>query len=264
MTQFGRGTSGMGRAGRLGRNERRNHVTTAAPGGQDGRVLRMAMWWALDYLWAALAWVGTLFAPASPDHYARGTGRPVVVLPGVYENWKFLRPLILPLHRRGYAVHVVTALGHNRQPIADGAAAVLDLVIARDLHDVVLVGHSKGGLIGKLAMLADGDERIAAMVTICTPFHGSSRARLLPLRSVSPLVPGHPSLVSLGEPDAVNARITSIGTRFDEHVPEGSELPGALNVTVDVPGHFLPLGHPSVLAEVLAALERVDRVGDGS
>lgn len=231
-------------------------------------MLRMAMWWALDYLWAGLVWVSTLGAPNSPDHYARGSGRAVVVLPGVYEGWKFLRSLIVPLYRRGYAVHVVSALGHNRRPIADGAAAVLELIEARDLRDVVILGHSKGGLIGKLAMLADEDARIASMVTICTPFHGSSRARLLPLRSVSPLVPGHPSLVSLGDLDPVNARITSIGTIFDEHVPEGSQLPGAHNVTVDLPGHFLPLGHPAVLAEVLAALETpapvTDPTGDGS
>lgn len=221
-----------------------------------GVVLRTVAWWTLDYLWAALVWVSTLFAPQSADHYARGGGRAVVVLPGVYESWAFLRPLIVPLHRRGYAVHVVPALGHNRRPITEGASAVLDLVITRDLRDVVLVGHSKGGLIGKLVLLADTDDRIAAMVTICTPFHGSSRARLLPLPSVAPLAPGHPSLVRLGDPDPVNARITSIGTTFDEHVPEGSELPGADNVTIDVPGHFLPIGHPKVLAEVLAVLER--------
>ncbi len=219
-------------------------------------MLRTAIWWTLDYLWAALVWVSTLFAPASPDHYAEGTGRSVVVLPGVYESWKFLRPLIVPLHRRGHAVHVVTALGHNRRPIADGASAVLDLLARRDLRDVVLVGHSKGGLVGKLAMLADADGRIASMITICTPFHGSSRARLLPLPSISPLVPGHPSLVDLGDPDPVNARITSLATTFDEHVPEGSELPGARNVVVGVPGHFRPIGDPEVLAEVLALLEQ--------
>ncbi len=219
-------------------------------------MLRMAMWWALDYLWAALVWASTLFAPPTPDHYAQGSGRAVVVLPGVYENWAFLRPLIVPLHRRGYRVHVVAELGYNRSPIAGGAAMVLDLLAARDLRDVVLVGHSKGGLIGKLAMLGDTDGRISSLVTICTPFHGSSRARLLPLPSVTPLAPGHPGLVALGDPHPVNARITSLATTFDEHVPEGSELPGACNVTLDVPGHFLPIGHPKVLAEVLAVLER--------
>lgn len=227
---------------------------------------RAALWWTLDYVWAGLVWISTLFAPARPDHYAAGSGRAVVVLPGVYENWQFLRPLIVPLHRRGYAVHVVTALGHNRRPIEDGASAVLEFLAARDLRDVVLVGHSKGGLVGKLALLGDADHRIAALVTICAPFHGSSRARLLPLPSVAPLVPGHPSLARLGGPDPVNALITSVGTSFDEHVPEGSGLPGARNVRVAASGHFSPLGHPSVLTEVVRAIDRTSPAppGDGS
>lgn len=217
--------------------------------------LRRAWWWTLDYLWAGLVWASTLFAPASPDHYAEGDGRTVVALPGVYEDWRFLRPLIVPLHRRGHAVHVVTDLGHTRAPVADGAKIVLAMLAARDLHDVVLVGHSKGGLIGKLALANDLDGRISRVVAISTPFGGSSRAHLLPLRSLRPLVPGHSSLTALAALSAVNGRITSIYGPWDEHVPEGSELPGAHNVQVDVPGHFRPLGHPAVLAEVLKVVE---------
>jgi len=119
----------------------------------------------------------------------------------------------------------------------------------------VLVAHSKGGLIGKVAMLADDDGRITAMVTVCTPFHGSSRARLLPLPSVQPLVPLHPSLAGLGEVAEVNSRITSVYGLRDEHVPEGSHLPGAHNVRLDVAGHFRPLGHPACLEAILDVVE---------
>lgn len=210
-------------------------------------------WWVQDYAWAAGVWLGTPFAPPSPAGYANGGGRTVVALPGVYEDWRFLRPLIVPLHRRGHAVHVVPDLGHTRAPIADGARLVQDLLAERDLSDVVLVAHSKGGLIGKLAMMAD-EGRIASMVTVCTPFHGSSLARLLPTRSVRPLAPEHPSLAGLGGPDPVNARITSLYGRFDEHVPEGSELPGARNIRLPVSGHFQVLGHPSCLKAVLAVV----------
>jgi pimeloyl-ACP methyl ester carboxylesterase len=217
---------------------------------------RQAIWWTRDYAWAALVWLSASFAPASPEHYTTGTGRPVVVLPGVYEDWRFLRPLIVPLHRRGHPVHVVSALGHNRAPLAQGAAAVRALLAERDLHDVVVVGHSKGGLIGTLALRDDTEGRVAALVTICTPFHGSSRSRLLPLPSLRPFVPGHPSLAGMNRAEARNARITSICSRFDEHVPEGSELAGADNVHLDVTGHFRPIGHPSVLAEIVRVLAR--------
>ncbi len=220
--------------------------------------LRELIWWVQDYAWAAAVWFGTLFAPSAPDHYATGSGRTVVVLPGVYEDWRFLRPLIVPLSLRGHAVHVVTDLGHTRAPIADGARLVLGLLAERNLRDVVIVAHSKGGLIGKLAMLADDEHRITSMVAVCSPFHGSSRARLLPLPSVRPLVPLHPSMAGLGEPGDVNARITSLYGRFDEHVPEGSDLPGARNIRLPVSGHFRVLGHPSCLRAVLAVVETGD------
>jgi hypothetical protein len=225
---------------------------------------RELIWWLQDYAWAAMVWVSTLFAPPSPDHYATGSrsARTVVVLPGVYEDWRFMRPLIVPLHARGHAVHVVTDLGHTRAPIADGARIVLGLLEERDLRDVVIVAHSKGGLIGKLAMMSDTASRIDSMVAIGTPFRGSSLARLLPLRSVRPLVPLHPSLAGLADPGDINARITSVYGSFDEHVPEGSDLPGARNVQLDVPGHFRLLGRPSCLDEVLTVVESRESAGE--
>ncbi|MFT4110931.1 esterase/lipase family protein [Propionicimonas sp.] len=218
-----------------------------------------AIWWVQDYLWAALLWVAGIGAPATPERYATAPdgadGRPVVVVPGVYEDWRFLRPLIVGLHRAGHAVHVIPALGRNRAPIATGAHALLRLVAERDLRDVVVVGHSKGGLVGKLALMADDGHRIGSLVAVCTPFHGSRRSHLLPLRSLRPLVPGHPTLATLGRPGAVNARITSIASRFDEHVPEGSELEGARNVRLRLTGHFRPVGHPVGIAAVVAAVD---------
>lgn len=221
----------------------------------DGVRRQRIAWWALDYLWAGGVWISTLFAPRSPDRYATGARRTVVAIPGVYEDWRFLRPLIVPLSRRGHAVHVVTALGHTRAPIADGARLVGQLIAERDLRDVVVVAHSKGGLIGKLAMLADEEGRISSMVTVCTPFHGSSLAPLLPLPSLRPLAAGHASLATLGEVADVNARITSVFGLFDEHVPEGSTLAWARNVRVPVAGHFRLLGHATCRQVVFDVVE---------
>lgn len=217
---------------------------------------RQLWWWALDYLWAGAAWLATPFGPGDPDGYARGTLRPVVAIPGVYENWRFLRPLIGPLHAAGHPVHVLTDLGHNRRPIADGAQLLLGYLAWADLRDVVLVAHSKGGLIGKLAMANDEEGRIAGMVALCTPFGGTRRAHLLPLRSIRPLAPGHSTLAALAGLSAVNARITSVFGPWDPHVPEGHELVGGRNRRVGVPGHFRPLGSREVLGVVAEEVAR--------
>jgi hypothetical protein len=218
--------------------------------------LREAVWWARDYAYVSVAWVGSHLGNDHPGSYASGDGRPVLIVPGVYENWRFLRPIITALHREGHPVHVLPDLGHNTGPIADGAQAVRDYLESNDLHGVALVAHSKGGLIGKLAMtkeLAEGS-RIARLVAICTPFGGARLARYLPWPALRPLVPGHPSLVLLAAAQAVNSRVVSLYGVFDPHIPEGSELPGATNIELPVAGHFRILSRPETISAVLAAV----------
>lgn len=222
------------------------------------RVIQKALWWAADYLWAATAWAATAGAPDDPSGYITGDLRPVLVLPGVYENWQFMRPTIEAFHDAGHPVHVVPELGANRRPVDSGAAAVLAYLRAHDLHDAALVGHSKGGLIGKLALLRDDEGRIAHLVTICSPFHGSSRCRLLPLPSLRRLDPEDALLRSLDANDSKNAQITPFAPVYDEHVPEGSHLDGARNLTFPIAGHFRPIGHPGSLRALIAAVDGPD------
>ena len=217
---------------------------------------REALWWAQDYLYAAVAWLGSHVGADGPGSYAAGALRPVLIVPGVYENWRFMRPVIRALHDAGHPVHVLPGLGHNLGPIADAALEVRHYVESHDLHGVAVVAHSKGGLIGKLAMTGElaEDSRIAVVVAICTPFGGARLARYLPWPALRPLVPGHPSLVELAAAQAVNSRVVSLYGVFDPHIPEGSELPGATNVELPVAGHFRILSRPETVRAVLTAV----------
>ena len=217
---------------------------------------REAVWWAQDYLFASKAWIGSHLGAGHPDRYAGGERRPVLIVPGVYENWRFMLPLIQGLHDAGHPVHVLPDLGHNVRPIAEGALAVRRFLENNDLRGVAVVAHSKGGLIGKLSMAGElaGHARIDLVVAICTPFGGARLARYLPWPALRPLIPGHPSLVELGAAQAVNERVVSIYSTFDPHIPEGSELPGATNIPLPLPGHFRILAQPETLSAVLAAI----------
>jgi triacylglycerol lipase len=217
---------------------------------------REALWWAEDYAYASRVWLGSHVGRADPERYAAGTGRPVVIVPGVYESWRFLRPLILGLHAAGHPVHVLPELGHNIRPIAEGAQSLRRYLEEHGLRGVAVVAHSKGGLIGKLAMTSElaQEARIAVVVAICTPFAGARRARYLPWPGMHSLLPGDPSLVELAAAQAVNSRVVSLYGTFDPHVPEGSELAGATNIALPVTGHFRILAQPETLSAVLAAI----------
>ena len=209
--------------------------------------------WLLDYAYVGWWQARGVLHPADPSAYLvdDATRAPVVLLPGVYERWQFLRPVADLLSDLGHPVHVVTALRWNTAPVAESAAVVAAYLREQNLRDVLVVAHSKGGLIGKYAMLhEDPDGRIARMIAIATPFAGSVYARLFLLPTVRAFSPRDRTLRSLAEQLEVNARITSVWGAFDPHIPGGSRLEGATNVPLRTSGHFRIIGQQELLDAV--------------
>lgn len=213
---------------------------------------RRALWWAQDYAYAAVWQVRAFGSRSRAETFSGGAGVPVIVLPGIYETWRFMQPLIEHAHRDGHPIHVVEPLERNLRPVAEMAESVTAYLAEHDLREAVLLAHSKGGLAGKLVMLGSEGSRVRGMLAVATPFGGSRYARMMLTRSLRSLAPQHPSISALSAQREANARIVSVYARFDPHIPEGSELPGAKNVELDTGGHFRVLAHPRVMAELAA------------
>ena len=133
-----------------------------------------AVWWAGDYVYAAGRQLAILSPPWAigrrrPAPRAWRTGSPelpeVVLLPGVYEHWTFLRPLGDALNAAGHRVSVVHGLGTNRRAIAETSERLGRALERRHPPSAgrVLVAHSKGGLIGKHLLVASGAAAAAAV-----------------------------------------------------------------------------------------------------
>ncbi|WP_193510075.1 triacylglycerol lipase [Cryobacterium sp. BB736] len=217
--------------------------------------LRRGVSWFLDYVYVGWWQLRHAVVRGEAAGYGGGDRSPVLLLPGVYETWKFLRPLADELHRLGHPIHVIDDLGYNRGPVAKMAAVAQAYVDLHDLRGVSIVAHSKGGLIGKhMMMIDDRDGRIDRLVAISTPFSGSRYALRTPSRTLRQFSPRDKTLTMLAENLEINSRITSIYAEFDPHIPGGSELPGATNVRLPMAGHFRPIGSPEMLSVVSAAL----------
>lgn len=221
-----------------------------------------ATWWFLrDYAYAGRRQLAVFGARRSPRHWLRGdpTLPEVVLLPGVYEHWTFLRPLGERLNRAGYRVRTVHGMGVNRAPIVDTSDKLARALAKLPTPEAgrIVVAHSKGGLIGKHLLLREDAEalRVHGVIAICTPFGGSSRARLFRDPSIRALLPTDATIVMLGEAASVNGRIVSVFGTFDPHVPDGSALDGATNVRVPIAGHFRVLAAPATADAVLEGLE---------
>lgn len=217
-------------------------------------LLQSAGWWVQDYLYAAGRQLLSAVSRTSPDDFLGGAGRPVVVIPGVYEHWRFMLPLVRRLHAAGHPVHVVSLLRWNRLAVPKAADLIAGYIREKDLSDTMIVAHSKGGLIGKFVMMKlDREQRIAGMVAVCAPFSGSRYASYMLLPSLRAFSPRSAVTMQLSREERVNKRITSVYGIFDPHIPEGSVLPGARNVQLDTAGHFRTLAHEDTIRTILAA-----------
>lgn len=217
--------------------------------------LQKGVWWLQDYLYAAGWQVRGMLSRVQPGSFHQGHQRPVLIIPGVYENWQFMMPLIQSIHDAGHPVHVVTVLQRNQLDVPAAARMVAQHLEEAGLRDAAIVAHSKGGLIGKYAMLMlDPEQRIDRMVTVCTPFSGSRYARYMLLPSLRIFSPRHPLTLELAREEAINSRITSIYGPFDPHIPEGSVLPGATNIELPTAGHFRILGDPQTARIIVEQL----------
>jgi hypothetical protein len=250
--------------------------------------IRRGIWWASDYFYAARRQAAILQPPWSigrrrpaPRSWASGSESlpEVILLPGVYEHWTFMRPLGDALSAAGHRVSVVHGLGINRKDVANTSERLGRTLAAAPPPAAgrVLVAHSKGGLIGKHLLVASGAAAAAVvearsggepgdaaasasapdaampddaplglrgLVAVSTPFAGSRRARYLFDPSIRAFLPDNETIVMLGRESSVNGRIVSVFGVYDPHIPDGSALEGATNVRVPAFGHFHLLGSP--------------------
>lgn len=212
---------------------------------------RAAGWWASDYAYAVQRQMSGLFTRIDPSTTLVGERPPVVVIPGIYESWRFLAPLISHVHRLGHPIHVVDSLKFNVRTVSDSAALVSNYVDQHKLSGAVILAHSKGGLIGKHVMIRpESHDAIKGMLAVATPFSGSHYARLMFAPSLRIFSPMDATIRALAIEHEVNSRIVSIYAAFDPHIPGGSELAGAKNVLLDTGGHFRILRHPRILTEL--------------
>ena len=132
---------------------------------------------------------------------------------------------------------------------------------------LIIVAHSMGGLAARAWMRVHGAGRLARLITLGTPHHGTCLAAFGlginagQMRRMGVAGPGCAWLSALAGGEAMEARalITSIYSHHDNIIaPQtSSELPGARNLAFGGVGH-VALGHnPRVLDAVLREIEAV-------
>lgn len=199
-----------------------------------------------------------------PEPQATAEGAPAAVLfiHGFLCNGGVWRPAIRCLHRKGihhaYTINLEPPFGainrHGRQ-VADYVE-----MISRQhgCARIVLVGHSMGGLAARASLREPGmARRVAKVITIGTPHHGTVHARLAPGANVAQVRPGSAWLAQLNRADPP-VPISNIYAFHDNLVApqDSARLENAKNIGLAGVGHialcFSPRVHALLHRELLS------------
>jgi pimeloyl-ACP methyl ester carboxylesterase len=190
------------------------------------------------------------------------THAPVLLVHGVLCNAGVWRRLVRYL--REAQVDGLYSLSYGPplasiETFAGQLARKLDAIVAATgAPRVIVVAHSMGGLITRAYLRKYGRDRIARIVTIGAPHHGSMLAWFLPGASLAQMRPGNAWLAALNRERLDPAlRFVSLWSWHDSMVaPQtSSELPQAVDVTIAGVGHNALLGDADVFALVQSEIE---------
>ena len=182
-----------------------------------------------------------LFAGAEPLQPLPREQLPVLLVHGYVCNRGFMLPL-----RRYLGDHGVSAYSHNLEPVyadidsyADRLARRIEEICAATGADqLVMLAHSMGGLVARAYLRKHGARRVAKLITLGTPHHGTVTARIAAGKNGQQMVPGNAWLKQLND-ETSSVPVVSVFSHQDNIVvPQDSAvLAGAKIVSLSGMGH---------------------------
>jgi triacylglycerol lipase len=149
---------------------------------------------------------------------------------------------------------IYTSVDNFAEPLAQRIDAVLAETGAQQ---VILVGHSMGGLVARTYFRRFGTQRVARLVTLGTPHFGSKLARLGMGENGRQMEAGSAWLEALARETAMPETVAIYSPHDNYVMPQANlELPGAQNKVLYGLGHLAMLFSPRVAHVLLAVLEK--------
>jgi pimeloyl-ACP methyl ester carboxylesterase len=194
-----------------------------------------------------------------------GQGMPVLLIHGYVCNRGYWAQLSRQLARAGIAhdgVDLEPIGADIEQFVPQVEQAITALCARTGSGRVILVAHSMGGLVARAWLRRHGAARVARIITIGTPHHGTALANLAAGANARQMsrIDGAPhawlAQLAAGETPATRALITSMYSHHDNIVaPQSSaHLPGARNLAFGGIGHVALAGDARVLRQLLAEI----------
>jgi pimeloyl-ACP methyl ester carboxylesterase len=190
-------------------------------------------------------------------------GLPVLLVHGYLCNSGYWRPMSALLRRAG-----ISHLALDMEPLgasidelaAQVQAGVERLCAATGSVQVVIVGHSMGGLVARAYVRRYGSAQVARIITLGSPHEGSMLARFAPGRNGAQMRYGSAWLRDLAAAEANLQRelfISMYSVHDNMVAPQNSShFPPARNMVFGGIGHVALGRHPRVMEALLAEVRQ--------
>lgn len=160
-----------------------------------------------------------------------GPGAPVIMIHGLYHNrtaWRIMRRRLVRAGFTNLHTYQYNSFTRDFEPAVHGLLRKIDSLTGDTDAGVVLVGHSLGGMVARCAAGNPAYRgRVAGLLTLGSPHHGSELALLGPNRMARDLLPGGHiprSVERMPDPDCPRL---SVHTTTDDYVfPLPMLIPG--------------------------------------
>jgi triacylglycerol esterase/lipase EstA (alpha/beta hydrolase family) len=183
--------------------------------------------------------------------------------------WAHLTPLLEAARISHAALDLEPVIGDIESYVPQVQRAAEELCAATGAPQLVIVAHSMGGLVARAWMRRHGAARVARLITLGTPHHGTSLANFaigpnaaqMQRSSAAGAAPESEWLRTLAASEDLDRRalITSIYTHHDNIIaPQtSSRLQGARNLEFGGVGHVALGSNPRILAQVMLEIGAV-------
>lgn len=219
-----------------------------------------------NFLWLPLE--RAILRPDPPA--APGGGMPVIVVHGYFSNRGTVSALVRALDRAGAGPVHAPSLPAVLAPIATFASHLgraVDEAAAATGSRVILVCHSMGGLCAREYLRTHGASKVAGVITVGSPHHGTALAALGAGRNAREMRRGSGFLAALARAEAGGAPCPalSVYTVHDNLVSpqDSSRLEWARNAAIAGVGHLAMLADPRVHRLVAGEIGRLRSAAPG-
>ena len=219
--------------------------------------------WIIDAIFTLRGFIDMYIFQNPPKKYLEfdeDKNTPVILLQGYMDRWGFIKNLADSISNAGYPVYVIPKLENNLKDISKSAALVNNMINKNNLNNLVLIGHSKGGLIGKYLLINyNENKKIKGLITISTPHIGSRMANYFRFLKSNQFEPDNEVIKDLWNHHEVNKKIITIYPKIDNVVWTGRKkyLEGAKeNIIVDSSGHHRILFDKRVQEKVISSIDK--------